>query len=283
MNNEINSNIRQAVKEIGLGLDVLNDKGFGRMYAKAFKDVLRYNITSKSWYYYNGKVWQEDKGDMKAKNFAKKFSDVIIEYCEEIKLDSKSMRKINTLTSMTKRNTIISDARCECTIKTEDFDTDIFLLNLQNGTMDLRTFEFREHKADDMLSKICNVSYIPNVKCELWENSINEIMQDNKYKIDYLQRAFGYSLTGDVKEEEIYILYGPTSRNGKSTITETISYLLGGNNGYSVNVAVETFSGKRERSSTSPNGDIARLAGARMAVTNELPENMLINSDRVLS
>ena len=108
-------------------------------------------------------------------------------------------------------------------------------------------------------------------------------MQDNKYKIDYLQRAFGYSLTGDVKEEEIYILYGPTSRNGKSTITETISYLLGGNNGYSVNVAVETFSGKRERSSTSPNGDIARLAGARMAVTNELPENMLINSDRVLS
>ena len=78
----IKSNIRQAIKEIGLDLDVLNDKGFGRMYARAFKDVLRYNITEKSWYYYNGKVWKEDKEDITAKNLAKLFSDEILVYGE---------------------------------------------------------------------------------------------------------------------------------------------------------------------------------------------------------
>lgn len=275
----IKSNIRQAIKEIGLDLDVLNDKGFGRMYARAFKDVLRYNITEKSWYYYNGKVWKEDKEDITAKNLAKLFSDEILVYGEELNLSEGVTKKINGLTSMAKRNTMVNDAKCECTVKTEEFDTDIYLLNLQNGTMDLRTFELKPHNAEDMLSKICNVSYEPNTRCARWEQFIEEIMEGDKEKADFLQRALGNCLTGDTREEELYILYGATSRNGKSTLLETVSHLLGGSDGYSVNVATTTFSGKRERSATSQSGDIARLAGARMAVTSELPQNMLVNAE----
>lgn len=278
----LKNNIRRVISEFGFKDDGLNDINLGRMFATTFKDILRYNITSKSWYYYNGKVWYPDREDMKAKSLAKVFVDEILRYCEEeLELSDESYKKIKALTSMSKRNTIVNDARCEYTVKKEDFDTDIYLLNLQNGTMDLRTFEFRPHNADDMLSKICNASYEPNARCELWEKSINEIMEDDKDKIDYLQRVLGYCLTGDVREEEFYILYGKTSRNGKSTITDTISHLLGGNDGYAINIAEGTLSGKRERSSTSPNGDIARLAGARLAVTNELPENMLFNSEMI--
>lgn len=278
----LKTNIKRVIKEFGLKSDGLNDINLGRMFATTFKDILRYNTTSKSWYYYNGKVWCPDIEDMTAKSLAKLFVDEMLTYCdEELELSDEAYKKIKSLTSMSKRNTIINDARCEYTVKKEDFDTDIYLLNLQNGTMDLRTFEFRPHNADDMLSKICNANYEPNAKCELWENSVNEIMENDKDKIDYLQRVLGYCLTGDVRQEEFYIFYGKSSRNGKSTITETISHLLGGNDGYAINVAEGTLSGKRERSSTSPNGDIARLAGARLAVTNELPENMLFNSEMI--
>lgn len=278
----LKNNIRRVVKEFGFKDDGLNDINVGRMFATAFKDILRYNTTSKSWYYYDGKVWNLDREDMKTKSLAKVFVDEILKYCEEdLEVNDEVYKKIKSLTSMSKRNTIVNDARCEYTVRKEDFDTDIYLLNLQNGTMDLRTFKFRPHNADDMLSKICNASYEPDAKCELWENSVNEIMENDKDKIDYLQRVLGYCLTGDVRQEEFYIFYGKSSRNGKSTITETISHLLGGNDGYAINVAEGTLSGKRERSSTSPNGDIARLAGARLAVTNELPENMLFNSEMI--
>ena len=277
----LKQNIKGAIKEIGISIDVLNDKGFGRMYAKAFKDILRFNVTNKLWYYYNGKVWEKDLENMNARRLAKLFSDELIAYSDELTLEKSVIDKILSLNGKGKRDTIIEDAKCEYTVKTEDFDTNIYLLNLQNGTLDLKTFELRPHNADDMLSKICNASYYENARSERWERCINEVTEGDTEKSMFLQRILGFCLTGDVKEEEFYILYGPTSRNGKSTVLETISHLLGGTDGYAVNVAKETFSGKTTRSGSGANGDIARLAGARMAVTSEFPPNMSVNTELI--
>ncbi len=276
---DLKNNIKQAIKEIGFSTDALNDKGFGRMFARAFKDVLRYNKSEKNWFYYNGKVWIKDLEEMNAKNLAKIFSDEITSYGEELNLAASTMTKIYSLTSLSKRNTIVNDAKCEYTVTEEDFDTDIYLLNLQNGTMDLRTFELKPHNANDMLSKICNVRYDPNVICERWERFISEIMEDDRDKTDYLQRILGFCLSGATKHEQLYIFYGPTGRNGKSALLQTVSYLLGGANGYSGIIMPNTFSGKIKRNASSPSSDIAVLKGIRMAMINELPQNMLIDTE----
>lgn len=275
----IRKNISNAIKETGLTLDVLNDKGFSRMYARAFKDMLRYNTTEKEWYYYNGKVWESDKEAIYAQQAAKIFSDEIRKYSENLSLDSKIVKKIDSLESMGKRHTIISDAKCEYPIQTKYFDTDIHLLNLQNGTLDLRTLEFRKHSADDMLSKICNVSYMPGVRSKRWEQFIDEVMQGDKEKIDYLQRALGLCLSGDVRYEEFYIFYGPTGRNGKSALLETIAYLLGESKGYSTTIMPATLSGKHQRQASNPSNDIAILKGIRMARCSELSKDMIFNTE----
>jgi len=57
-----------------------NDKGFGELFADVFKDRCRYNATAKSWYYYNGKIWIEDVGNMKTRGCAEELYQVLAVY-----------------------------------------------------------------------------------------------------------------------------------------------------------------------------------------------------------
>lgn len=89
----------------------------------------------------------------------------------------------------------------------------------------------------------------------------------------YLQKALGYALSGDTSEECFFVLYGPKSRNGKSTLMETIMHIMGD---YGKSVQPETI-GKRHTSGSSPNEDIARLVGARLVNIAE-PDKQLVLS-----
>jgi len=57
----------------------------------------------------------------------------------------------------------------EISILPEDFDKDNYLLNVQNGTIDLRTGELRPHRREDYITKVCPVNYDKNAKSEEWE------------------------------------------------------------------------------------------------------------------
>ena len=43
----------------------------------------------------------------------------------------------------------------------------------------------------------------------------------------FLQKALGYALTGDTSFDCFFVLYGAKSRNGKSTLMETVAHILG--------------------------------------------------------
>jgi putative DNA primase/helicase len=150
------------------------------------------------------------------------------------------------------------------------------LLNVQNGVLDLSEgkFEFMEHSADLLLSKICNVEYNPAAECPSWNKFINEIMQGDTEKIKYLQKIAGISLTGDTKEETMFILYGATTRNGKSTFVETLGYLLGD---YALTMRPESLAVKQNNDSRQANGDIARLKGVRFVNASEPPKRMIFD------
>lgn len=274
----IKSIVENSISGRKINPDDLNDKGFSRMFADIFSDVLRYNPQNKCWYYYNGKVWQVDARDLAVRKFAKMFSDELTVQSDNFSLCDREVEKLLQLNSSSKRNTIIHDAECELPIDKESFDLPVFLFNCQNGTLDLSTCILKDHNPKDLLTKISNVTYNSDAKCERWERFINEIMDGDKDKVDYLQRILGYCLTGDLREEQFYIFYGATSRNGKSTLLETVSNVLGGDSGYSAHIATSSFSGTKGRSAASPSSDIARLAGARMAITSELPYGMLLDA-----
>lgn len=178
------------------------------------------------------------------------------------------------------RNVMITDAKDLNFFENTELDKDDFLINCRNCVLDLSEDQPKvlEHNADLLLSKICNASYNPAATCTLWEKTVNEIMQGDTAKIKYLQKMSGRFLTGDTSEEEFYIFFGATTRNGKSTITEILLYLLGD---YATTISPESLAIKANKDSRTASPDIAKLAGTRLVVASEPPRRMLFDSSLV--
>jgi putative DNA primase/helicase len=90
--------------------------------------------------------------------------------------------------------------------------------------------------------------------------------------------AIGYGITADTSLETCFILYGATTRNGKSTLVETIMHMLGGSSGYAMQMKPESLAQKQNNDSRQANGDIARLAGARFLNVSEPPKKMIFDA-----
>lgn len=253
-----------------------NDKGFGALYAEIFKDKHRYNPSRKDFMLYDGKRWIDDIEGLNARSDAKVLSDALLVYGSSTG-NSDYLKAVSNLCNIRNRNNMLQDSRDVYYFSNEDLDTNDYLLNVQNGTIDLSkdTPKFLQHTPEMLLSKICNVNYNPAASCKEWQKFLGEIMQGNQEKIKYLQKIAGLSLTGNTQEETCFILYGSTTRNGKSTFCETLIYLLGD---YALTMKPESLAIKQNTDSRQASGDIARLAGCRFCNASEPPKRMLIDT-----
>lgn len=257
----------------------LDDIGMGNLFANAFKNKLRYVPERKQWYQYAEGKW--GPGDEEAMECCKALTHELKQYASNDELYSKTDvgKRINTLANkwMTRRGreTILKDAASIYPISLTEFDTQAHLFNCLNGTLDLDTGEFREHRAEDLLSKMAEVEYDADAKCPLWEQHIDEVMLHDKEMVTYLQQALGYALTGYTNYECFFILYGATSRNGKGVTMETFKKLVGD---YGRSASPDTITQKKAANGGAPSEDIARLAGARFVNISEPDENMTLSS-----
>jgi putative DNA primase/helicase len=121
---------------------------------------------------------------------------------------------------------MISIARCDVPVQIDSLDRDPFLLNVRNGTIHLETGTLKPHRRQDLITKIAGTAYDPAATCPKWIAFLNRIIDNNAGLIGFLQRAVGYSLTGDTSEQVIFILYG-TGANGKSTFLRLLADVLG--------------------------------------------------------
>lgn len=108
----------------------------------------------------------------------------------------------------------------------EVLDADPMLLNVQNGTVNLRTGELQPHRQMDLITKLAPTVFDPNAACPTWERFLSRAMAGNVELVDFLQRAVGYALTGSVQEHVLFFCYG-NGANGKSTFLGTLHSLLG--------------------------------------------------------
>lgn len=253
------------------------DKGFGRLFAEVFKNQHRYNPSRKDFMRYDGKRWVDDIEGLSARKSGKLLSDALVRYAVNVDADGKYLKAVTPLCNLRNRDAMLKDSRDIHYFTNEQLDTNDYLLNLQNGTLDLseNATRFREHDPDLLLSKICNVEYDPAAVCNEWEKFLLEIMQGDRDKIRYLQKIAGLSLTGNTQEETCFILYGSTTRNGKSTFCETLIYLLGD---YALTMKPETLAVKQNLDSRQASGDVARLAGCRFVNASEPPKRMLFDT-----
>jgi putative DNA primase/helicase len=251
----------------------MDDTGNAERLLYLHGENLHYSYISGKWYIWNGRYWEEDNtGEIKRK------ADSTIKWMQDVELKSyigtdivkyKQLQKwiVRSRGSAAKKNMITEAQHLEgIPILTDDMDKDLWAINCMNGTINLKTGEIKPHSREDLITKIINVEYDPKAKCPQWIKFLDQIFNSNKDLINFIQRAVGYSLTGSIKEQCVFIMYG-TGRNGKSTFIETICKLLGE---YAKSTSMDTFTAKTNE---GINNDVARLFGSRLVSAVESEEN----------
>ena len=259
------------------------DIGAGMLFADFYQEKLRYVPERKSWFYYENGIWTHDIGGLKAMKLCMAIANLLHMYA--LKIEDEHKRKIymdysKKWQSHNYRVNILKDAQVYHPISISEFDSDPYIFNCKNGTLDVRKRTCQEHKSSDKLTKISNVVFDSNAHSDRWDNFILEIMSGDIEKAKFLQKIFGYGLTGDTRHECMTILYGASTRNGKGTLCESVLKVLGS---YGCTARPETIAQKSNTNSSQPSEDIARLAGVRFVNISEPGKGLVLNAAQVKS
>lgn len=278
---DVESNTINASPEILAALPENDSGNADRLFARRGKDLLYCPKTaSSSWQIWNGKYWENDELG-KRKQLAKKNAEDI-QYIEAPALTDIPLPGSRVSSRARHRKWGIDSGNSgriagtldllasKVAVKSEEFDSDPYLLNVENGTLNLKTFELQKHDRADRITKIAHVAYDPSATCPRWLQFLSETFPGNTEIIDYLQEEAGYSLTGDTayQDNNFTFLYGD-GENGKSVIVETLSVMLGD---YATDCPLDTWADKRPGGATN---DQARLAGTRFVMTEETGDGKL--------
>jgi putative DNA primase/helicase len=269
-----NEDTLKALNELHL-TDVGNSEAFALLYS----DKFRFDYTRKKWVVFDGLRWRIDADGITTeaiKETAKKrlVAAALIENDDEY-------RKKAVKWALTSENRFrlsggleLAQSKPPFPISTEQFDTDQYLLGCTNGVIDLRTGELRKGRQEDYIMKTTAIAYNLLAGCPRWLQFLDEIFLGNTELIDFIHRAIGYSLTGDISEQCLFICYG-TGWNGKSKFLAILRALLGD---YARNTPFSTFAEKNRDIATN---DVAALAGVRLVTASETGESQRLNEARI--
>jgi putative DNA primase/helicase len=283
----IRSDSRPAAAVQGSDEPHHTDLGNAQRFIRRHGHILHYCHPWKKWLVWDGKVWTvEDRGQVTAlvKETITHETDWVLDRLRELSKKSNGLTEEEDVRRETERKRLtrllvhlqkwenakpiaysIALAQSEpgIPIVPNELDRSAFLLNVVNGTIDLRTGQLRPHDQADLMTKLSPVAYDPSAQCPLWLRFLNRIMDGNEDLISYLQRTVGYCLTADVREQVLWFCHG-TGANGKSTFLNTVMSLLGP---YALQTAPELLLEKRNEAHPTERAD---LHGRRLACTIEV-------------
>ncbi len=157
--------------------------------------------------------------------------------------------------------------------RTEEWDREPWLLNVQNGVVNLKSMKLEEHSPKRLLTKIASCEYQPEAESELWNAHIELFLPNGNIRRE-AQRNLGLALIGTGIDEILPIWYG-AGQNGKSTTALMLRKVLG-------DYIAEAAPGlllqtKYERHPT----EIAELDGKRLVFSSEIGRGKKLDEELV--
>ena len=275
----LDEGMKEASKE-----PTLTDAGNGERFVRANVGTVRFcrQRDKIGWFAWDGQRWKPDSVTMAMEYARKAAADIATkaaedfgkkaisreEFEERLSFSMKSLsdHKLAAMLSQASKGTVLS-------LEGSAFDAHPELLNLQNGTLNLNTGESYRARQEDLLTQVMNVSYDPSARCPMWTRYLDGVTQGDEEMMGYLQRVFGYLLTGRNGQSEqcSFVFYGPGG-TGKTTFWVTMQGLLGD---YFMMAPAGLFLKKNRFS--RPNGQNASpglhmMVGKRVVATTEMEE-----------
>jgi putative DNA primase/helicase len=230
------------------------DLANGRRLVAMFGERLRYIVPWSKWLCWDGTRWTVDDTGQ-AVRYAKQVADTLPKTVGKGDQPSRTQTAagINAMLAM-------AATEPEIALAPAALDADPFLLNVGNGTLDLRTGQLQHHDPSDLLTKIAGAAYDPDAAAPQFAAFLERI-QPHPAMRDFLARLFGHTLLGKVVEHVLPILYG-VGANGKTTLIEAVTATFG-------DYARPADPGLLiDRGDVHPTGTAA-LFGLRLAITPE--------------
>ncbi len=255
----------------------LTDAGNGEAFARAHGHEDRFNHDRGKWVCWNAQIWAEDQT---AEVERAALHTVRLRQLAALQIPDTDLRKehvdwaIRSESNYSIRALLRSAQSIRSLATTAaDYDRDPFLLTVKNGTLGLRTGTLRAFDPNDLITKASNVVFDAGATCPRWKLFLNEIFAGDQLVIRFVQRAVGYSMTGNTREQCLFILHG-TGANGKSVFLEILVELLG-------HLAQVTPLSSLLEQDPGPRNDLARLQGARLVKASESQANAVLDEATV--
>src|SRR5215210_6004739 len=251
----------------GRGTYLCVDAGNAERLADRHGANLRYCFPWGKWLVYDGARWRvDDRGA--AMRLAKDTARSIFEEAKEAQDDAAAKRLgkwAGDSLSEGKLRAMLSLAQSEPGIPVlpEEMDASKDLLNVRNGTIDLRTGELREHRREELVTKMAPVEYDPDATAPLWEATLERVLPSAELRA-FFKKLCGYALSGDTSEHLLPVLYG-TGANGKSTVLNTLLAVAGD---YGMQAAPDLLVAKKGGHPT----ELADLFGMRLVASIEVED-----------
>lgn len=280
----------------------MTEVGFANRFADWYaKGKLAYHPGLKAWLMYNPKTgsWMPNEDSRLGTNFDQTPEKLIDDLRINLKFEEDLWKKVgfnpqkpdkqtfgekayasgySRISTAAGQKATLELAQSRLTVRAfNDCKTE---LNTRTGWIDLKTGAISPHSPAKMFDKVTDAG-LPNKATEgeggkLWDRFLKETFCGDLELIDFVQACIGYSLTGDIKEQVMFICNG-TGGNGKSIFLEVIQEALGD---YSSVIPIETLTdnGKAQRDGSAPSPDLASLEGKRFVITTEPKEQVTIDA-----
>lgn len=260
-----------------------DDTGNAQRFLAKWGRRVKYIYHNESWYYWNDEIWTEkEKGKIRelADSVVNGMSRELAFIYGDENLSQEEMAKafrkhLKASRSSKGKDNMLKESKHLLAEDIENFDKRTDLFNVKNGIISLKKGELLPHDRTKLLTKISNVEYTDNIDCPKWTEFLNDIFKQDKELIHYIQKAVGYSLSGENQEQCMFILYG-NGRNGKSVFINILKEIFGS---YATNIQAETLMMKKI--GTGANPEIARLKGARFVTSSESNEGYRLNESMI--
>lgn len=263
----------QGVKGAPAPATATTDLGNAERFVRDHGDDLRYCEVMGAWFVWTGARWERDSTSVVMRRAARTVRGIYGEADQLPDEESRHAMRQHARNSESqarmKACVGVASTLLRVQVRPEQLDADPWLISFDNGTVDLRTGKLRAHAREDLITKVAPTRFDLEAQHPDWDRFIDESTDGDHEYASYLQRALGYSITGDTREDRFFFVWGPGGC-GKGTF---VSAVMGAFGEYARTADVASFAATKDRGGEKPRPDLVRLLGSRIVICDEVNQD----------
>jgi putative DNA primase/helicase len=240
----------------------------GRLFVAENENRLLFDHDRGQWMEWTGGVWSPDQTTAALER--------MLNFTRELSFEARtaSQRSKFAGVAFNKNCLVVAAADRRMARKGEDFNSQPHLVGTPDGYIDLETGTHHDPDPTKLISLSTRVSPADTSDCPHWMEFLHWATAEDKDLQRYLQKYFGYCLSGHTHEEILTFIYG-TGGNGKGVVRYVISRIMG--DYYMASPSSTFMVTKHQEHST----ELARLQHRRLVSASETNEGDKWNMARI--